>query len=1167
MIYIVCNEFQESFYLKLARAAGLAGPEVTYVFDRVLLRELLSAGVLPRSVLIDVSLNWGSRLLQSFHGIAVAAELRRVHAVKCPIIFFSPLKESRFEGTKYGLLRAEGSAFLSFPFSVEKLKERLFKMDGLNETSLRHVVIRHSGLREDWWGRAHKLEKTLRAYPARHEEARRELSEWAASIDLYAPEQRRDLDRLVGLLAASSAEVDGDKLRDALQALDKGLLSCFAQDGKKEPAAPPPFSVPKAPPEYFTKILIADDEDLPDLVSSLARDYRYEVEQARTPALARQILDAKSPEVVLADWNFPESGDGLAFIKYALGRKYPPLILVTSKGGLRDEELRNAGLPEEVINCTGPSDAVNASMIHRKIWLGANRDNVFEPAAISPQADSTPLAQRCRERLERYATIIDSHAGRWRNFARVLRYTHRTAHLILSRASGDEAALIQRVIEILEPHLSAEEFSLEAVVGIVERIEQEHETARRPPESEAKGLLRGLLHGRIEQSSGIIGEIDNLFEQLKDVTADLSLLPGHEGGAPAILDALAEYRRGGYTRQQYVSLGETLVAAYRTLPEPTRSLGRATSGGTGKAAKVRLVVAEDDPHWQNIIRVAVAEVKARLAGGFVIEDLYFDNAAEAVKAVPRPKKEREIVGLLPSVRTIVISDICLPKDRAHADRINAAVTEETQEVAVPHRVHGLELIRTLREFAYNIPVIVLSTVDAIEDRLTVGDWGVPDINYISKGVDDYRSVVQALIRLIEKKSKHRLEKVEAEEQFWFRIDGVEIKFTREEKNVFDAFFVVCQRKEEMRRQGRQRYEPGATVDEILEELRLEGSKDNRLKIEKDFSSIREKILESFRQARRYISTHEIIKSTRRSNGTFAYQISAEIPTLEEQDTRTDAAEVPLFSRREMCKVLLVESDARNSAEVAALLGQLGYEVETADAEEAVVVAEWFRPDILCLGVNNTPPDGADGLRAVERIQTFLHDVRVAIPTAKYRDSRLLAKATQFGLSARDFVDKGRANWLSWLAAVIGKQRRQILSGEVESTSFDARLPLVEVLEGSDLDKGVLKLRVDGKLFETKGGRNVADEKDADVIHPILGLLLQSPSHPVSEEEVESRIGKSATSEMWKTWRKRMRGVIREWLGVKRGDFKSKHDDPSYKILVYKESHLILHVNVIRNKGG
>ncbi|MEA2173828.1 MAG: Response regulator receiver domain [Blastocatellia bacterium] len=1162
MIYVVCNENQQSFYRKLARAAGTGDLLVNYIFDRDGLREALLEGDPPGSILIDVSLTWDGKLLQNFYGLDVAAELRRVHAVKCPIIFFSPLKESGFEDYKYDMLRAPGSGLLSFPFSAETLKERLFGTEGLTETALRHVVIRHCGLREDWNARAHRIEKTLRGYPAQREETLRELSDWAASIVLYAPEQKRNLDNFGRLLTEPPAEADDGKLRDALQELDKGLLNCFVQNAERE-SATPAFSLPKAPPEYFSKILIADDEDLPDLVSSLTHDYHYDVEQARTPTLARQILDAKRSEVVLADWHFPERADGLAFIKYALKRKYPPLILVTSKAALRDNELREAGLPEDVINCTGPSDALNASTIHRKIWLGANRDNIFEPAAILPQAGDISVAQNCRERLERYAAIIDSHAGRWRNFARVLRYTHKTARLILPRASGDEAALIRRVIEILDPHLSTDEFSLDTIVGIVGRIEQEHENARRPPESETKGLLRGLLHGRIEQFSGIIGEIENIFEQLKEVAADLSSLPAHEGDAAAILDVLAEYRRGGYTRQQYARLGVALVAAYRTLPEAAKAQQRNTGGKTRRAGKVRLVVAEDDPHWQNIIRVAIAEVKTRLAaGGFVIEDLFFDNAAEAVKAVPRPRKEREIVSPLPTFKTIVISDICLPKDRAHADRINAAVAEENDAIAVPHRTHGLKLIRDLREFAYNIPVIVLSTVDAIEDRLIVGDWGVPDINYISKGVDDYRSVVQALIRLIEKNSKHRLEKIEVEDQLRFRIDGVDIKFTREEKNVFDAFFVICQRKEEMRRQRQQKYEPGVTVDQILEELRADASRENRQKIEKDFSSIRLRILESFQQARRYISTHEILKSTRRKDGTFVYQISAEIPTLEEQDVRTEAAE-DLSSKREACKVLLVESDTRDRAEVSTLLRKLGYEIETADAGEAVAAAERFRPDILCLCVN-APADDADELRAVERIQTFLHDIHVAVPTTRYNDSRLLAKATQYGLSARDFVDKRRVNWLAWLAAVVGKQRRQILSGDFEETSFDARLPLVEVLDGSDLDKGIFKLRVNGKLFETKGARYVADEKDADVIHPVLGLLLQRPNEPVSEETVESFIGKEATKEMWKNWRKRMRDVIREWLEVKRADFKSKHDDPSHKILEYRDSHLTLHVNVIRS---
>lgn len=1179
MFVIICNPGQRAFFEKLVSAAGYGqtGSAPLFVCDEEQFRSTFSS---PRPegdlVILETSLRWGGRLSQNFYGIDVAAAARRFHSLKCPVVFFSPLPESYFKKQgrpheKFSLLHAHGSVLLSFPFSVATLRNSLFGMSPLSDAELRDVVINHCGLRAEWRAAAHQFENALRDYPRARAEAGARLSAWADSVGRYAPEQGEKLDILKELLGKPPAEVTEDELRAALQSLDAGLQGRPAEGGDEKLAATAP-TFPKAPPEYHSKIMVADDEDRSFLISSLRHDYRYEVlDQAMTPERARSLLDEQRPEVVLADWHFREAEQGVEFIKYALRRKFPPLILVTSKASLRDDELREAGLPEDVINCSGPRDSANPATIHRKIWLGANRDNVFHPAESYPEQVRATLAQTCRERLGRYAVIISSHAERWRGFARILRYTINQARLILPAASGDDEHLVRRIVEILEPHETSDEFTLPAIAGLVEMVEKTHEDARLPPHTQAKQILRGLLHGKIEQFSGILGEIDSILEQVNEVIADLRSLTAHRDAAVKVQAALSECRRGSPAKHQYARLGEVLAEVCASLPAPTTAPERKEKTRAPLGERIRLVVVEDDAHWQNVVREAVGEVRARLVGSDVVIDAqYFDNADEALKAIPKPRKEREIVGPLLADKTIVISDICLPEDRPHADRINAALAGARDELAVPRRSHGLKLIQELRSYSYNIPVIVFSTVDEIGDRLAVGELGVPDINYISKGVDDYSAIVRALVRQIEKKSKHRLEKIEAAERTVFRIDGVEIQFTREEESTFDALFGIHQLKESARREGRIKYgQVGVSVDEILDRLELPAEDQNRKNIQKEFRNIRKSIFESFRRARRYISTHEVIKSIRRHGGDFAYEIVAEIPTFEEEAQLGKG-------RGEPCKVLVVEDNPEYLRQIETLLGKLGYETGSAtNVEDALATAERFSPDILCLEMDlpvsradngREPPGCAEGagLTALEQIQAFLHDVRAAFLTNTHNANRLIGKAVQLGVTPLDFVDKSRTNWLPWLAAVVGKHRRDITHAEAVTVPFASDLPLVEVLAGSNLENGVLNLRVNGRHFETRKSRKVEDAREADVVYRILGCLLSNPDMTIPESQIEAMVGKKATADMWKNWRKRLRAIIREWIQIKKSDHGSKEGDLSHRILESKKMHLTLRVNVVRS---
>jgi hypothetical protein len=135
---------------------------------------------------------------------------------------------------------------------------------------------------------------------------------------------------------------------------------------------------------------------------------------------------------------------------------------------------------------------------------------------------------------------------------------------------------------------------------------------------------------------------------------------------------------------------------------------------------------------------------------------------------------------------------------------------------------------------------------------------------------------------------------------------------------------------------------------------------------------------------------------------------------------------------------------------------------------------------------------------------------------------------------------------------VGDEKRRVFLGEITDVSQDIGLPIVEVLDGSDLTNGVLNLRVNGGLFTLKQGS----------VARVLGVLVINPRTLLSWKEIEVAIGSRSpvTDSARKNWPKRIRKAIKGlWLGKQSGgDVKSI----AKKILISSSKGLQLNAQII-----
>lgn len=1148
MVIVICNRGRAEFFERLL--PSLLGKQVwkkkRFVCDNTALASAFTSYSEEADlIIIEAQLNWDDERAIPFYGFDVAATLRKTYLVKTPIVFFSHIPREDFEqlgaqDAKFGLLSAEGSGFLSFPCSPEAAKKEISTLTPLSESSLRDMVLKHCGLLNEWQGIAHTLGNLLAEHQQNSEEIHRIVDGWSETINSFASNQKVNLDNLQALLGQPPGTVASTDLKKALEKLDDGLRGGPpTADGSPLPGSFSP--VPNRPPKGFMKVLIADDEPQPFLINSLRSQYGYDVVgQAYKLSQAIDLLNKEKPDVVLSDYYFKKSsretelpdklvGDrfiqsALTHPQYATTDPKKPIVLVTSKATLRTETEIRVG----AINCSGANRATDPLYIHNVIWGEARKRGVLQPENIRG-LEWTP-EYGWRQRLEQFAEDLPRLIRQWEEFNVVIRDTLRLCHLLSQSSENDDSDIVRQAISVLEPFADVDDFSLGTVADIFTEIEKVHQAARRPPGSQAKQMLRNILHGKLEQFSSVSNAAKFLLTTLPDVANALMSLARYRHAGRHLSRALHMYSEAEPLLPVLMMVNENVLKLLSLLPVmPSPPSTPQAKRDMASSNKINIVVVEDNNFWRDIIFSAIEKIKSRLGDSFSIQYQHFDNAADALEAIPTTKKSFAIAGGTRSdIKTIAIVDICLPENRERAEGIGAALTGRSDRLETPSSAHGLALIRTLSGYNDNASLIIFSTIDSIEDRRTIGGWGVSDNDFLIKGVDDEETLVRALIRKIEKKSKYVIERLGDEHgNGRFRINGLLLRLPKELDRTFSAIYTLAQTT------GRNEF----SITEIISARGDAPSDKSKRAVQDQIYRIRQLILKTLRANRVYVNIRDLVKTTKSSNGDeFVYQLNAEVISADDEEGyETDLANY----KNEVCKVLVIEYDPQTLGQITELLESLGYEVAHAtNVEDAVRVAKEYLPHIVSLDLQiptkrglsisgaAVDDDAFGGLEAWRQIRMALNaaTLGVVVATANTDKSYVVAKATQMEIPIRNFVSKREANWLNLFLKKISDERRRVFLGEITDAAQDINEPIVEIMDGSDLPKGVLILKVDGRPFKMK----------VSPVAKIIGMLLSSPNTLLSFRSIKRGIGseKPVTSNDLKNWPKRIKEIIRnKWLAA------------------------------------
>jgi len=1072
-------------------------------------------------------------------GLRWLQKVRREYRVSTHAVVYS-FESFDTLSIEHPILQSKGVSYLQLPFSPLELEEHLkaSELIALTQEELQDVVRWHCGLQQEWRSYSHKLGNLLADYPGNYNEICRTFTEWAGSVRRYAPDQGQNLKTLETLLAPVPRAIEMVDIRRALEKLDDGLQGVESL-AASSPAAEVYGRLPARPPKGFSKVLVADDEPQSFLVSSLRNQYGYNVVgQADRLSLAKELLTREKPDVVLADYYFKESSRrtelpdksvGDKFIHYALTHpSYAgtdpkrPIVLVISKATLRtDVEIRKGA-----VNCSGANRATDPMFIHSVIWDEARKRGVSEPENVLGQ--EWTLEHTCRQRLEHYKENLPKLIKQWDEFIVTLQDTLRLCRLLSQAGSNDDPDIVRQAIGTLEPYEYLDDLSLDTITKIFSETDRIHRSALSEPHSQAKQAIRNILHGKIEQFSSVSNAVKFLLRTLPGVANDLASMPRHHHHGLRLNKILGEYSALEPLLPVLKLLDDSLAKALSNLPGlPSPSRPSRVGGDAVEGNKVKVLIVEDNEYWRDFVIRAVNKTQAILAGNFDIVYEHFNNAADALTAVQPTARPFAIEGTgVDEYERVVIADICLPENREHAENIRAALEGRSQELATPHSTHGLNMIGKLCGYHYNVPLIVFSTIDSINDRKMIGAWGVPDEDFLAKDVDGEKDLIRALIRKIEKRTKYVIKKYEdthGESRYW--LNGVEIPFTNEPRETFSAFYGLCQ--VERRNEW--------SVTRLIEARGWANSEESKKAIQDHIYRIRNTILEAMRANRAYVNVRELIKTIKSPGDEYAYRLNAAVSiTYEEDDYEADLQQY----EDEVCRVLVIENNSQTLGKMIEPLESQGYEVRYAtNVDDAVLAAKEFIPHVISLDLQiprtRAEADSTDaagdefaGLEAWGQIRTALSSnaMGVVVPTVNADKSYLSNKAAQMEIPIRNFISKRDEGWINLFLKKVADERRRVFLGEIADASRDVIEPIVELLEGTDLSAGVLLLSVNNEPFTMKKGS----------VSKIVGHLLSAPRTIHSLEALQTAAGsdKPLTANDLKNWTKRIRKVIKDkWLKV------------------------------------
>jgi hypothetical protein len=362
--------------------------------------------------------------------------------------------------------------------------------------------------------------------------------------------------------------------------------------------------------------------------------------------------------------------------------------------------------------------------------------------------------------------------------------------------------------------------------------------------------------------------------------------------------------------------------------------------------------------------------------------------------------------------------------------------------------------------------------------------------------------------------EERSEEAETEEIFpvdsksTFYINGLEIKFPPALFDTFTAIYDLCQ----------SRGERTFTVDEIIKRK----GDSNKKELHDHINRIRVKLFETARRNRVYLNVHELIRTHfNNENGVCSYEVNADIPSVDEEYRDPWNEDRQALAGRN--KVLLLGDDLA-FAEISALLNTQSFEVTECTKNLAIhdgVLA--FDTDMVVISTNVGDPSAQ--WKSV-RGASLDKDVGVLFVSDSEIEPILVNQLLQTGVPLNNLVSTSTPNWLSNFLQAFENERIRVFVGDAPDMSKDHSFPVVEILEGTDLDAGILDLLVDERPIKM-------NPRDNGVHSKILGQLLASPGKTLSWPELESRAGlpQSPTKNNKKTWPSRLRNnvIAENWV--------------------------------------
>jgi hypothetical protein len=1129
VICVICDESDKNQVEAGLRDSVSQEEDYVYVTSFSDLEDQFAAeNFVPSTILITVSLAWPAVFYryQHFGGVKIGAALRRDYLQRAPIIFLAVtgkqyLLRLSVDEKFLSFLDSEGAGFVSFPWSVDKIATETSGLKALSERQLDLVVAEHCDLVGHWRSLAHRLGNCVNELSNRRSEARSLVKLWGRSITRFAPQHVEAFTRLRDLFDQDLSEINHSELKDVLQSFDTQIRGLGDQRVLSNAPAAISDQVPNSPPTGYSKLLVADDMPQDFLMNSLEAEYGYQIirPQAMKLPTAKSVFDRELPGVVLADMYYkrsdrdtevPDKRVGDEFIRYVLTHPAfrdsavrKPIVLVISKAELNPETEVRFG----AINCSGVKKATDPAFIHRSIWAAARERGVVE-------LDNRSTARTISNRDINIATgelarDLERCCQQWESLGSVIFNTIESGRrLRVSRDQAVKSATAGFLVHLHELSQKRDNLSIQNCIGLLEQTEELQRVIAAAEPTELHGEWKDLLHGGIAQFGMLPRSSELAVSKVKSILSNLKGTVFHQEDKKAATFAASrlrlihtlsfQFNTKVPARPTLIALDELLKSILRTASQTEESNGDVVGviEDAGRREVIRVIIVEDNPHWASEAQDAINQAHRLLGANYQFDILRFqdaDSAIESITAAETASKFR--LGNAKAKRTFAIVDLCIPQSAQANPKSKGSGRKN-----IPRVEHGMNVVRTLTSYKYNIPLVVFSSTNDSEDANQLREFGIWKESVIRKDDKSGPLLSRKLVHFVERSTKHVLGRFESESGTpHFRINTVDIPLSSEISETFSAIYQHCQI-------NRTR---DFEIDDIIERRTYPKGSDPVSIFHDHIYRIRIGIHRAFRNKGEYIDTKHLIELRGRGEKT-KYKLNAEVMTVDEEEELRD------YLANEDDTVPLVLLVGQQDRHVHNILKAVGYQISSAKsiiearsalAEQEIAVV-WLFPSASEIGLDEQ--SSSLSLEARSK-QIPLLTITSENADKLYPSDPAANKWARYKIC----LDINHPYWIH-SALAFSKQAIELKMFDPATLFIE---PIVELLTGTDLIRGILRLSVNGNNFRMN--RSVQSK--------ILGLLLLHPGKTINWLRIKRQLGidRRHIGNDRKNWTRRLRDSIQK----------------------------------------